>query len=65
MEKRTFWKAVAIRALRTFAQGTIGAIGTSAVGVTEVNWAGSASIGLTAAILSILMAFAGLPEVEE
>ena len=60
-----FWTAAAIRALRTFAQGMIGAIGTSAVGVTQVDWLGAASIGLTAAIISILMALAGLPEVDD
>ena len=60
-----FWTAAGIRALRTFAQGMIGAIGTSAVGVTQVDWLGAASIGLTAAIVSILMALAGLPEVDE
>lgn len=55
-------KATAVRALRTFAQGTLGALGTTAVGVTEVNWLGAMSIGATAAIVSVLMAVAGLPE---
>jgi uncharacterized membrane protein YuzA (DUF378 family) len=41
----------------------LGAIGTTAIGVTEVDWVGAASIGATAAIISVLMAFAGLPEV--
>lgn len=58
-----FWKATGIRAVRTFAQGMLGAIGTTAIGVTEVDWVGAASIGATAAIVSVLMAFAGLPEV--
>ena len=58
-----FWKATGIRAIRTFAQGMLGAIGTTAIGVTEVDWVGAASIGATAAIVSVLMAFAGLPEV--
>jgi len=58
-----FVKAVAIRAIRTFAQGMLGALGTTVAGVTEVDWLGAASIGATAAIISVLMAVAGgLPE---
>jgi len=60
-----YWKAVGIRAVRTFAQGMLGALGTTAVGVTEIDWVGAASIGATAAILSVLMALGGLPESEE
>jgi len=55
-------KATAVRAVRTFAQGTLGALGTTAVGVTQVDWLGAMSIGATAAIVSVLMAVAGLPE---
>lgn len=55
-------KATAVRAVRTFAQGTLGALGTTAVGVTQVDWVGAMSIGATAAIASVLMALAGLPE---
>lgn len=58
-----FVKAVAIRAIRTFAQGMLGALGSTVAGVTEVDWLGAASIGATAAIISVLMAVAGgLPE---
>ena len=58
-----FVKAVAIRAIRTFAQGMLGALGSTVVGVAEVDWLGAASIGATAAIISVLMAVAGgLPE---
>jgi hypothetical protein len=60
-----FWKAVGVRAVRTFAQGMLGALGTTAVGVTEIDWVGAASIGATAAIVSVLMALGGLPEAEE
>lgn len=61
-----FVKAVAIRAIRTFAQGMLGAIGSTAVGLAEVDWLGAASIGATAAIISVLMAVAGgLPEADK
>lgn len=60
-----WFKATAIRAVRTFAQGTLGALGTAAVGVTQVDWVGAMSIGATAAIVSVFMAVAGLPETND
>lgn len=62
MDKK-FWKAAGIRAIRTFAEGMLGALGSSLVGITEVDWAGAASIGATAAVVSLLIALKGLPEV--
>lgn len=62
---REFLRAAAIRALRTFAEGMLGVIGTTAVGITQVDWVGAASVGATAAIISVLIAVAtGLPEVD-
>lgn len=62
------WKkwliAAGIRALRTFAQATIAAIGTTAL-ITDVNWAVVISTGGLAAVLSILTALAGLPEADD
>lgn len=62
------WKkwliAAGIRALRTFAQATIAAIGTTAL-ITDVNWAVVFSTGGLAAVLSILTALAGLPEADD
>lgn len=64
-EPREFARAVGIRAVRTFAEGMLGALGTTAIGVTQVDWLGAASVGATAAIVSVLIALAtGLPEVE-
>lgn len=58
-----FWKAAGIRALKTFAQTAIAAIGTTAL-IEEVNWLVVGSASLLAAILSILTSIAtGLPEV--
>lgn len=57
-----WWKAAAIRALRTFAQAAIAVIPTSAL-LTEVNWLMVLSTAAVAAILSILTSIAtGLPE---
>ncbi len=58
-----FWKAVAIRAIRTFAEGMLGALGTTVMGVTEMDWIGAASVGASAAVISVLIALKGLPEV--
>ena len=55
----------AVRALRTFAEGMLGVVGTTAVGITQVDWLGAASVGATAAVISVLIAVAtGLPEVD-
>lgn len=58
-----FWKAAAIRALRTMAQTAVATIGTAAV-MGEVNWLQVLSASALAAILSLLNSVAtGLPEV--
>lgn len=51
-----FYKDTAERALKTFAQSLLAAVGTGAVlpAVTDVDWAQGAAIGLTAAVISIL-----------
>ena len=60
-----FWKAAAIRAVRTFCQSAVAYIGTAAV-LSEVNWIQCGSAAVLAALLSILNSDAtGLPEVDE
>lgn len=62
---KEFWRAAAIRALRTFAQTAIATIGTTAV-LEEVNWLAVASASVLAGILSILNSIAtGLPEAKQ
>lgn len=59
-----FWRAAAIRAIRTAAQTAIATIGTSAM-LSEINWSAVASTTAVATILSLLTSVAtGLPEVE-
>lgn len=60
---KLWFKCAGIRALKTFCQTAIAAIGTSAT-MGEVNWLLVGSTSLLSAILSILTSFAGLPEVE-
>ena len=61
---KTFWKATAVRALRTVCQAAIALIPASAL-ITEVDWLLVASASILAGIVSVLTSIAtGLPEVE-
>ena len=60
---KAWWKAALIRMVRTIAQGSLAAIGTSAVVLSDVNWLVVASTAAMAGVLSLLMSLAGLPEV--
>lgn len=60
---KEFWKAAGIRALKTFCQTAIAAIGTTML-IENVNWLVVGSASLLAAILSLLTSIVmGLPEV--
>ena len=58
-----WFKAAAIRAVKTVAQTACATIGVSAA-VSEVRWVYVAECALLAGILSLLTSMAGLPEVE-
>lgn len=58
-------KAAGVRAVRTFFQAFIAAVGTTAVRLETVDWIGVLSVSCVATILSIATSLAGLPEVEE
>ena len=61
---KEFWKAAAIRAVRTIAQTALATIGTSAF-MQDINWYLVGSASLLAGIISVLTSIAtGLPEVE-
>lgn len=59
-----WWKAAGIRAIKTFFQTFIAAVGSSAV-IESVNWAVVFSASALAAILSLATSLAGLPELED
>ena len=60
---KLWWKAAAVRAIKTVAQTAVATIGTAAV-MGEVNWLMVGSAALLAGVLSLLTSIGGLPEVE-
>lgn len=63
MMTKEFWRAAAIRAVRTIAQTAVATISTAMV-LEDVNWIMVGSASVLAGILSILTSIAtGLPEV--
>lgn len=62
MGKKDFWKAAAMRAVRTIAQTALATISTATL-MSEVNWYVVVSASLLSGILSVLTSIAtGLPE---
>lgn len=61
---KTWWKAAAIRAVKTVAQAAIGCIGAAAA-LGDVNWPMVGSASVLAGLVSLLTNVAGLPEVEQ
>lgn len=60
----SFWRATAIRAIKTICQTAIATIGTATL-ITDVNWLVVGSASLLAGILSVLTSIVtGLPEVD-
>lgn len=58
-------KAALIRAVRTFAEAMLAYIGTGALVLGDVNWMAALSAGAFGAVTAVLLALAGLPEVQE
>ena len=63
INKKEWWKAAGIRAIKTVAQAAIAMIGTAVV-MSDVNWKMVISASILAGILSMLTSVAGLPELE-
>lgn len=61
---KKWFKAAAVRAVKTVAQTAVATIGTSVV-LSAVDWKVVISASLLAGILSLLTSVAGLPEVKE
>lgn len=65
MDWKEWAKAAGVRALRTFAEAMIAYIGTGALVLNDVNWLAALSAGALGAIIALLMALAGLPELDK
>lgn len=63
MLNKTWLKAAGIRAVKTFAQAAIAAVGVSAT-LGAVDWLTVGSTAVLSAVLSLLTSVAGLPEIE-
>lgn len=59
---KKWWRAAAIRAIKTVAQTAIASIGTAAM-ISSVDWRMVISASILAGLLSLLTSVAGLPEV--
>lgn len=58
-----WWRAAAVRCIKTIAQTAAATIGTTAA-LHEVDWLLVASTSLLAGVLSLLTSVAGLPEID-
>lgn len=58
-------KAALIRAIRTFAESALAYIGTGALVLGDVNWWAVLSAGAFGFVTAVLLALAGLPEVQK
>ena len=63
MNWKLWFKAAAVRAIKTVAQTAVATIGTTAV-MSDVDWVIVASASALAGILSLLTSLTGLPEVK-
>lgn len=64
IKSKDFWRATAIRAIKTICQTAIATIGTASL-ITDVNWLVVGSASLLAGVLSVLTSIVtGLPEVD-
>lgn len=61
---KKWWKAAAVRAVKTVAQTAVASIGATVL-LTEVDWVAVVSASVLAGVLSILTSVSGLPEVDE
>ncbi len=63
VDTKTWFKAAAVRAIKTTAQAFIGAVGTAAA-MGDVDWLAVASASVLSGIVSLATSVAGIPEVK-
>lgn len=62
MFTKKFWKNTALRAVKTFAQGVLGTIGATVIGLGDVDWKFALSAGALAAVISVLNSVIAIPD---
>lgn len=65
MDWKKWLRAAVIRAVRTFAEAMLAYIGTGALVLGDVNWIAALSAGAFGFVCAMLLALAGLPEVDK
>ena len=64
LTNKNWWKAAAVRTIKTFAEVLISMV-TVGQAFSEVEWMHVLSVAGVAALIAFLTCFAGLPEVED
>lgn len=60
-----WFKAAAVRAIKTMAQTAVGMLTGEMVGIMDADWIAVLSVSVMAGVVSILTSIAGLPEVQQ
>lgn len=61
---KAFWSYSGERAVKTVAQAALAAIGTGALGILAIDWAGVGSIAALAGVVSVLTSVVGYDRAE-
>ena len=64
VDTKKWFKAAAVRAIKTVAQTAVGMI-TVGAAISDVEWGYIASVSIVAGISSVFTSIAGIPEVQE
>ena len=64
VDTKKWFKAAAVRAVKTMAQTAVSLVSVGAV-MSDINWSMVASASAVAGIVSVLTSVAGIPEVSE
>jgi hypothetical protein len=60
MYKSAFWKSASERAVKTFAQTMVAALGVGSTGLVDLDWPALGALAASAALASVLTSLAGL-----
>lgn len=61
---KKWFKAAAVRTVKTMAETAIALIGTNTIGITDVDWLGVLSTCALSGVVTVLTCIKGLPEAQ-